>query len=306
MGTKTPLFVRKQSGGMFSVINETMTTGNIFFVDSGSSTGANSTGAGRNPDKPFLTLTYALAQCTAANGDMIFLMPGHAEAPTTTITIDKAGVYIIGIGSGANRPVFTPAHTLASDDAFDVTADDVTIRNVWIAAGSNSGGNSYQLNINADDFTMEDSIIEMGAKNLVGVTVVGGKSRFKFKGCTFRGTAANPDCAIDLEGSGKHNDFVVENCIFNFDGSTGLDEAAIRSSKTDVGILIKDCVFIGMDATALDFNSSATGIVMNCAVDSNNATVAEMIDVGDLSCIDLKVGYLSVSGARIPATTATP
>ena len=60
-----------------------------------------------------------------------------------------------------------------------------------------------------------------------------------------------------------------------------------------------------MDLTALDFNSSATGLVKNVSVDSNNATVAEMIDVGLLSCVDVKVAYVSLSGARIPATTAT-
>ena len=61
-----------------------------------------------------------------------------------------------------------------------------------------------------------------------------------------------------------------------------------------------------MDATALDFNSSATGIVRNVAVVSNNATVNEMIDPGDLAFFNCKVGYISISGATIPATTATP
>ena len=36
---KTELFVRKTSGGVFTVVNESVTTGNIYFVDSGSSTG---------------------------------------------------------------------------------------------------------------------------------------------------------------------------------------------------------------------------------------------------------------------------
>jgi hypothetical protein len=303
---KTPLFVRKQSGGMFAVVNETLTTGDIFFVDSGSATGADSAGYGRNPDSPFLTLAYAVGKCADANGDMIFLMPGHAEAPVVTITIDKTGISIIGIGNSSNRPTFTPAHTISADDAFDVTAANVTIKNIVIATGTNTGGNSVQLNVNAADFVMENCVIQMGAKNLIGVTVPGGIHRFTFKDCLFLGTAANPDCAIDLEGTGKHNNFVIDNCFFNFDGSSGLDEAAVRSSKTDTGILIKDCIMVGMDATALDFNSSATGLVKNVSVGSNNATVAELIDVGLLRCVDVRVAYQSTSGARIPATTATP
>ena len=39
---KTELFSRQQSGGVFTIVNESLTTGNIFFVDSGSSTGGTS------------------------------------------------------------------------------------------------------------------------------------------------------------------------------------------------------------------------------------------------------------------------
>jgi hypothetical protein len=44
---RTELFVRKQSGGMFSVVNQALTTGNIFFVNSAN--GTNSAGYGQNP-----------------------------------------------------------------------------------------------------------------------------------------------------------------------------------------------------------------------------------------------------------------
>ena len=72
-GAKTELFVRKQSGGMFTVVNEAMTTGNIYFVDSGkTTTGGDSAGFGANPDAPFLTLDYIASLVTANNGDTVF------------------------------------------------------------------------------------------------------------------------------------------------------------------------------------------------------------------------------------------
>jgi hypothetical protein len=100
---KTELFVRQQPGGVFSVVNQAVTTGNIFFVDSGSATGANSVGAGQNPDAPFLTIDYAVGQCTANNGDIIYVMPGHAEvvAAAAGLDLDVAGITIVGLGSGA-------------------------------------------------------------------------------------------------------------------------------------------------------------------------------------------------------------
>jgi len=305
--SRAPLFGRMQKGGIYQIVNETLTTGNIFFVDSGCTTGGTTASYGRNPDAAFTTLASALSACTASNGDMIFIMPGHAEAPTATITVNKIGVSIIGMGVGRNRPVFTPAHTVASDDTFDITADDVLIKNIVIAAGTNSGGNSTQLNINADDFAMEDCLIEQGGVNLVGVSVIGGKNRARFERCVFRGTAANPDVAIDLEGSGKHNDIIIKGCHFNYDGSSGLDLAGVRSSKTDTGVLIQDCTFIGLDTAIVDFNSSATGLVVNCYADSNTATgtVAELVDGGLLTFVNMRVGEPQKSGALIPATTST-
>jgi hypothetical protein len=75
---RTELFVRKQSGGMFSVVNQALTTGNIFFVNSAN--GTNSASYGQNPDAPTATLAYAIGLCTANQGDRIYVMPGHTEA----------------------------------------------------------------------------------------------------------------------------------------------------------------------------------------------------------------------------------
>ena len=103
---KTELFVRKTSGGVFTVVNESLTTGNIYFVDSGSSTGGTSAGFGNSPDAPFTTIDSAINQTTANNGDVIYVMAGHSETLTgaSAITCDVAGVTIIGLGRGTARP----------------------------------------------------------------------------------------------------------------------------------------------------------------------------------------------------------
>lgn len=275
---------------------------NILWVDSNG--GGGGKGTFRNP---CLTLAAALDLCTASRGDIIVLKAGHAEAPTATIDLDVVGVSIIGLGVGRNRPTFTPAHTVASDYTFDVAADDILLKNIIVAAGTNSGGNSTQINIGEDDFTMEDCLIEMGDVNLIGVNIESNCDRPSIIRCVFRGTAPNPDVAIDVgSGSGDVEDFTVIGCHFNFDGSSGLDLAGIRINKICTGVLIKDCTMIGMDATGIDCNSNATGLVANVYVDSNSATVNEMIDAGTLSFVDTKVAYNSVSGATMPATTATP
>lgn len=87
------------------------TTGNVFFVHSG--TGNNTTYAGTTAQAPFATINYAMGFCTASKGDQIIVMPGHAENITaaTTLAVNVAGVSIIGLGRGRNRPVLSFTNT---------------------------------------------------------------------------------------------------------------------------------------------------------------------------------------------------
>ena len=236
---------------------------------------------------------------TANNGDIIYVMPGHAET-TTAIAANVAGVTVIGIGRGRARPTFTA--TTAASDLVDVSAASVCLKNIRLVGAAS--GVTALIDIAADDFICEGCSLEQAATPLMGVTAAAGSDRFRFSDCTFLGTAAGPDCAIDIEGA--CDDWIVERCNFNYQSSAGLDLAGIRSSTTDTGVLVSDCRFIGMDATAIDFNSSSTGLLEKISVLSNNATVAEMIDAGLCGFVDCRVANAAKSGAVIPATTSTP
>ena len=132
---KTELFVRKTSGGVYVVNPESQTTGNIFFVDSGSSTGGTSAGFGSNPDAPFTTIDSAIGQTTANNGDIIYVMAGHSETLTgaSAITCDVAGVTIIGLGRGTARP--TLLLDAGASVSIVVSAANVRWENVIFSAG---------------------------------------------------------------------------------------------------------------------------------------------------------------------------
>lgn len=149
---KTELFVRKQSGGMFSVVNQAMTTGSIFFVDS--ATGTDGAGYGQNPDAPVATLDYAIGLCAANKGDMIFVMPNHAETITGAggITADIAGITIVGMGTYNQRPRFLM--DAATTVSFLVSAADVTVRNLVFASGHADVVTCFD--VTAKGFTLED------------------------------------------------------------------------------------------------------------------------------------------------------
>ena len=80
---RSALFSRGQPGGPVVIDAANVHPGNIWFVDSGqTSTGADAVGYGRSPDKPVLTIDYAVGLATASNADVIYVMPGHNEAIT--------------------------------------------------------------------------------------------------------------------------------------------------------------------------------------------------------------------------------
>ncbi len=81
------------------------TTGKVYFVNS--VTGSNDN-AGLDPTAPKATVQGAISACTASNGDKVVVMVGHAETVTaTSINLSKAGVTVICLGAGSNRPTFT-------------------------------------------------------------------------------------------------------------------------------------------------------------------------------------------------------
>jgi len=119
---RNAIFSDYQPGGMFSIIDINKHPGNVWFVNS--ATGINSDGYGQNPDAPFDTIDYAIGKCTANNGDIIYVMPGHIETITgTDITVDIAGVSIIGLGKGSLMPQIKHNH---ADAEVSIAADNVT------------------------------------------------------------------------------------------------------------------------------------------------------------------------------------
>jgi hypothetical protein len=119
-----PLF----DGRPVGAFNAVGPVGNVFFVDSGIDAAS-----GTSPAEAVGTIDEAIGMCTANNGDVIYVMPGHTEAVTSTsIACDVAGVSFIGLGSGAMKPNLTFA---ATDSRINVTAANCTFKNFRLTAG---------------------------------------------------------------------------------------------------------------------------------------------------------------------------
>uniref|UniRef100_A0A6M3KYK6 Uncharacterized protein n=1 Tax=viral metagenome TaxID=1070528 RepID=A0A6M3KYK6_9ZZZZ len=114
------------------------TTGNVFYVDSGS--GINAIGRGKTAKKPLASLAYAFSsdQLTASNSDVVVAMPGHTETISSSggIAMDIAGVMVIGLGTGTSMPTFT--YTTTQYASITITADDVTVKGCRFKIGASS------------------------------------------------------------------------------------------------------------------------------------------------------------------------
>lgn len=122
---------------------QSMKTGRVYWVSNNSTTPRASVKVGQDAaypargsfERPFATVDYAIGQCRANAGDIIIVKEGHVEAIAangTNFNMDVAGVTIVGLGTGADKPEFTYANTASR---INVTAADCTLQNVRLTAG---------------------------------------------------------------------------------------------------------------------------------------------------------------------------
>lgn len=79
---------------------------------------------------PFSTLDFAVGQCAANRGDIIYVRPGYTQTMTAAdgVDVDVAGVSIIGLGTGSKMAKFT--YTVNAGE-FVIGAANVHIENLW-------------------------------------------------------------------------------------------------------------------------------------------------------------------------------
>ena len=136
--SKTALFSRRTVGGVNSIESQDISTGDRFYVDSTSSTNGDTDGYGSSPDAPYATLNACNNNSTASKGDIIYVMPGHAEtiATATALALDVAGVKVKGLGWGNMIPTFTLS---AAASIVTISAANVWLENVKIISEFTTG-----------------------------------------------------------------------------------------------------------------------------------------------------------------------
>lgn len=215
--------------------NELSGRGKTFYVDS-----SRDASDGTSPEDAVGTLDEAFALCTANQGDKIVVLPNHSETITGAggITHDVAGVSVIGLGVGAQRPRFlmdgaaTVTYVVSAADAYVENlvfaaghADIVRCFNIT-AAGFTAVGCEFVENVADENFLIPFDFSSTTDNNADGASIIGCRS-------------------IGLDASATEFIAMTADC----DALTVRDNFVVQSGSTD-GALIK-CAS-GKDLTNLD------------------------------------------------------
>lgn len=179
------------------------TTGNLWFVDSGAASGGN----GLTPEGAVTTIDAAINLATASNGDIILVMEGHAETITGAAGIaqDVAGLTIVGLGRGRNRPVVTFGTAAAA--SWDITAASSYVENLVLVNGIDA--QTAMVNIQAADCTIKGCEFMLGdatTQAVLGILTTDAADRLRIEDCFMYGTTdAGVTGAIRIVGG----DFII-------------------------------------------------------------------------------------------------
>ena len=158
VGSRSILFWKSIPGGLPSIVDVTKFSGNVFFADS--NVGTNAVGYGYHPDYPFDSIDYAVGQCTANQGDVILVLPGHIETVSAAagLDLDVAGITIIFLGHGNARGSIQFGTVVGAD--MDVDAADITMINPRFVAALDAL--TGPIDVNAARFKIVDGTWEDG------------------------------------------------------------------------------------------------------------------------------------------------
>jgi len=225
---RTALFSRRQPGGVFTIDDLKEHPGDIFFVDSGNSDASDTAGFGKNPDAPFATLDYAVGKCTASNGDVIYLMPGHAETIIAEdgVDIDVAGITVIGLGKGAARPTFTFTTAVTAD--FKLAAASTHVENLVFLGGIDDTTGVVEISA-ADCKLIDCEYRDVTGEATDAIITTASANRLLIDGLRYIGAAgAGTNAGIALIGA---NDLVIRN--FQMYGNFAVGAIDFRTTKSE-------------------------------------------------------------------------
>lgn len=254
-----------------------LTDRTVYYVD-GTHINASDSNPGTEREAPFATLCGSDgvgatdgAYFTASANDIIVIGAGHQEigvtpsggqAGTVQLNITKAGISIIGLGSGTTRPIFMgmqPIVGVGGAYLFNLNAAGVEIRNLRLRIRGEGGDQTPEIattivSVNAQGCVIGECDFQTGVNptttsitaaeclsrgefgNATSMILVGNTTQatgLRVENCTLTnswtgtGASVSPLYGIFVHGGATAHSLYVESCTLN-GGSGGFDRGSIE------------------------------------------------------------------------------
>lgn len=263
--------------------------GKVFWVSNATTLSdrqlAGSNGNDGTFDKPFATLDYAVGKCVANRGDIIFIKPGHSETLTaTSVAVDVAGIAIVGLGQGSNRPTF---NATATGSVFPISAANVTVHNLLFTGGVDAVVSMITVSA-ADVVLSQVEIRDVTGEIVVGVLTTASANRLMVDGFVYDGAAGDgATAAIAIVGGDR---ITIQN--FYIDGDFSVSAIDVRTTAT-TKLRVRDGTFYNRDAAVdtviKDTVTASTGIMgpnLVISLEEHAANVTEAITGATFRVVD--------------------
>jgi len=239
----------------------------------------------------YTTVELALAACVANRGDLVIVDQEYTQTISAAagIDLDIAGVKVVGMGQGNERPTLT-FDTAATADVL-VSAANCSLENFIFVSDINDLG--MFLDVNEGGFTVKNCTFKTSstkeALNFINLATT--KDDFKIIDCDFlqptdpEGTdaAANTGAIYCVDSE----NILIQGCKFR-----GFFETAIVHNKTTKvqNLTVKDCELSNSIAVPFILVAASTGVCKDCygatlvAADAAEANVYGTIGIAFWIC----------------------
>ena len=237
-------------------------------------------------ERPFQTVEGALSNGKltdyAGRGDVLMVMPNHAEtiSNASLMSLACAGVAVIGCGTGNSRPTFT--FSTATSATITIGAANMSFVNCRFVANFASVASAFT--VTAKDFYIGncDFLDTSSILNFVNIVQLGSTSDVAdglyMDSCNFYGLgAASNTCLVNSLGT--QNKMILKNNYATHTAVTGGGFMQIASGKaiTNLNCDSNKCVFTGASSLATGVmiiagGSGNTGVLSNNVIHSLDDT----------------------------------
>lgn len=262
-----------------------ITFGSIFYVDS--ATGSDTANPGTSPTNALATIDAAIGKCTASKGDVIYVLQGHDENPTASITMDVAGVTIIGLGEGDTRPIVTFGALAA---AVDMSAAGCRFSNIRFDLGTVAATVTNCFNITAAGCIVDNcETIPHATSQFTNFLTATDVERVKIYNNKFHGLeAASGTSGIVVDGCDDIE--IVGNDVQGHFTEHALDNTTPASCDEILRAYIAYNTIRNASVTAgdlaVELDAAATGFFYKNMLSGGLATTAANYDIGNMASME--------------------